>query len=794
MLAAQPLLGNRAVARMVQRVGGPPPPLAPAGPAVAHKTEAEFDAMTLGDFDAFARSQADWAADPALPAPRRKSLLKVLEWARVQPANAVAACSGMKVTDLEALPNAKLKQLNTYSRAVGGTETISVNQIDDPAKAIEWGKAIETLEGGVPKGSLHHAVKQDGTNFSQLEDLVAKGEVANFANYVKRSGAYIEAENGMDVISYLEMVVSDGKNPATYIGKLPRIRNYHRFEAAMLDVLQTNLGDKSRKKPLLLILHSGADHNGAFHRDSELTNMAKAPQNLTIMVEGATSLGSLGGTAQDLARDYGQRRRIQQLMIAGHGNSTMMELTSSGPTLGGTPDASKSLDLDNNRARTLAFLKALMGSMDKGPNAKIVLNACLTASEDVNANLDPDPAKARDQILKSLASRPSLAGQLQQIAGADREVLGNVSSVPAGTYHDPATGLLAPTVPSDPAATNPDMANYTELGEEPEGAMRAALVTWAKDQAEWLKRINARLARLPITGWQDRVIHVMYAMIKAEPNNADLMNRLARSAAGGLGEQMHLEYQKGSMLGGVTDVPALQAKALLAALHPHAPADGSKLGMSQVWMHIDGAKQSLMMSDLNRFATPKDAVPHLSEDWIDPKMGSLLPVADGTKPSLAQAKLALWSVTRDIPSAAAVAFLHEGAKGTRKLEMPAGNTAAGLLRGLGQTEEDVLATIGLGPAAVPVGGSAPTPNIDLDGDGTNDYFVEPMTRHGLVTAMVLNVRSKPGIASPRIAQVRAGTKLYVIGQAEGWYAVEHSGKTAFVHPSWVRNVPAAASV
>jgi uncharacterized protein YgiM (DUF1202 family) len=438
-----------------------------------------------------------------------------------------------------------------------------------------------------------------------------------------------------------------------------------------------------------------------------------------------------------------------------------------------------------------------MGNMDTGPNARVVLNACLTAAEDVNATLDPDPAKARAQILGSLSRSPSLASRLQTIAGSSRTVMGNVSSVPAGTYHDPVTGLLAPTVPADPEATNPDLANYMEKGAEVEGCMRAALVTWAKDEAEWLRRLTARLA-LPITNWNDRVVHVFYGMIKAAPGDANLMNKLARIAARGLGEFEFAEEQNPGSIGGIhNEFSAKQADTIFSSLRPHI-AVGGQLAIDQVWMNVDAKKRGQFLTTLDSFATPAAAQKHLQIGWVETQMASLLPVASASTLSTAQAKLALWAVTGGRASAGAVAFLHAGAAATRHLVMPSGTTAAGLLAGLGADETEVLETIGLGAAVPatttgPTATAAPTPNVDLDGDGTNDFYVEPLTRRGVVTAHSLNVRGRPGIASPRIGGVAKGTELYVIGRAEGWFAIEHAGKTAFVHPGWVRSLAPAAS-
>ena len=121
--------------------------------------------------------------------------------------------------------------------------------------------------------------------------------------------------------------------------------------------------------------------------------------------------------------------------------------------------------------------------MDTGPDARIVLNACLTQADEVAANLPKDPAEARKAILGSLAKNPSLASRIRQLAPG-RVVEGNIASVPAGTYMDVdaaghPTGVVHQRIPSDPSAASADLPDYIEHGQEPEGCMRAVVVVWA---------------------------------------------------------------------------------------------------------------------------------------------------------------------------------------------------------------------------------------------------------------------------------------------------------------------------
>ena len=96
--------------------------------------------------------------------------------------------------------------------------------------------------------------------------------------------------------------------------------------------------------------------------------------------------------------------------------------------------------------------------------------------------------------------------------------------------------------------------------------------------------------------------------------------------------------------------------------------------------------------------------------------------------------------------------------------------------------------IGLvGPSAAPSGPTGPTPNVDLDGDGVNDFYVEPLTERGTATALHgLNVRDRPDLTATIVGGAQEGQQLNLIGKSGEWYAIELAGKTRFVHSSFVR--------
>ncbi len=797
LLTLQCLVGNSAIARAmsVQRDHGPD--VARAGPATTpFRPVADFDTMTVGDLDSYADSRPDWATDPAL-GPRKDPLVKVLEFVRSGQPAPLGACEPMKVHDLESngLATDDRDTLRAYARGVQSTETAGFSSTPVLVDALTAGIALLTLEGGIPRATLHHALGKQQEGKDQFKRLMAKGlpEVGNLANYFSASHAYLEADNGADARSYLDMVETDGKRPETFIGNPARVHNYHRFEAKLLNKLAANETIEDRAKPLLLILHTGSDWNGAFHRDSALTDLVVHPRNLTVMVEGPETLEAAGSAAATIADRQGQNHRIQQVMLAGHGAPQAMDLAGV-PSPTGEVSAAQGLDLAHNRARTEKFLRGLIGHMDTGPDARIVLNACLTQADEVAANLPKDPAEARKAILGSLAKNPSLASRLRQLAPG-RVVEGNIASVPAGTYMEvdaagKGTGVVHQQIPSDPTAASTNLPDYIEHGQEPEGCMRAVVVVWARDKAECLHRVGLRRAQA-IGGWTDRVVHDLYDMVAADSDNVNLMNRLANSVAGGLGELADPKNQNPNFTGGANNnLSPAEESSVFTPLHAFA-GPGGQLAIDEVWMINDPGRGADFFTELDSFGTTTDAGPHLSTGWLAPSTAALLPLASAGAPTRAQMKLALWGVTGGRDEAGCHAFLLENAKTTRHVVTPAGTTVDGLTGGAA-AEIDVLTTLGLAGHAVPAAvGGAPEPNLDTDGDGINDTYVESVTRHGVIAGEGVRLRAQPSFAGAVLELLFMPTRLDVFGEHGAWLAVDRGGRVGFVHKSLVQQLAVA---
>ena len=188
--------------------------------------------------------------------------------------------------------------LRAYARGVQSTDTAGLSSTPVLVDALTGGIALLTLEAALPRAALHHALGTKDEGKEQVKRLIGKGlaEVGNLANYFSTSHAYLQADNGADASSYLDMVEKPtASTPRISSASPANVHNYHRFEAKLLSKLAANETVEDRAHPLLLILHTGTDWNGAFHRDSALTDLVAHPRNLTVMVEGPATLEAAGG-------------------------------------------------------------------------------------------------------------------------------------------------------------------------------------------------------------------------------------------------------------------------------------------------------------------------------------------------------------------------------------------------------------------------------------------------------------------------------------------------------------------
>jgi hypothetical protein len=813
VLAMQRGLGNAAVSAMLARNGTSPPAAPVAGPAVTHHTRAELEAMTLSDFETFAQAQADWASEPGRPASDppldpafKQKLRNLLEFARedaggVRPV--LSGCGDMTVHDLigTGLTTVVRNKLRSYSQAVAQAPdvTVELQPITDVARAQVLGEAIHKLEGMQGKGVAKAICQPCNGVPDPLGALIASGHLDDFVTYVRRAHPLIEAP-GMEIDSYIALR-NEGVDPLHYMGRLPDVRNFHRFQKAALDAAVLNRRHRAKDKPLFLILHSNFDHNGAFHRDPNLTAVLTDARHLALLIEGKETLAEISGELHGLATTYGQHNQISQVMFAGHGNTNVIQLAGTMDTAAldagdGIEESERNQAITSRpgaTADTDALMHELLANMASDGSARIVLNGCLTASQAVRGPLDPDPVKAAHQVQAAIGAQPSLANYLTTAAAASSvTVRGANASFDQVSLMDPSGNLdIVAAGGADPMLTAPKI-DYVRTGNEPQGALRAVLEVWTADRLATpqttaaIDAVNNRLhTQAASPNWDPTLILTLYGIVSANPDNAELIRQLG-VCSGSVSELVHDNQCRVDKL---ASMPGPQVGTIFTGLSPTTRWTGTpsiRLVALQRWLREEPAKKADFLTELSGF-TCNAAKKYVDLPALGTKLAEMLPVADAPHATDGQLKLALLGARPGNVDATCRDFLRAVVGAGSGFPPALGIDTK--LGGMG-TQADVEIAIGVrGPAATPPSGSttpaAPPMNVDLDRDGTNDFRVDPITRRGAVTATTLNVRERPDMSARILDGLARGTPINLIGTSGDWYAIEHSPGTAFVHKDWV---------
>ena len=761
--------------------------------------------------------------------------------------------------------------LRVYSRAVVQSEahpTVKLVAVDNVGKARIYGQALRKLEvmpGGV-------TIKKIFNKPEALDRLIAVGAVDAFVGYCAVKNPTMQAEDDSktspEITSYLAFHAAGDE---AFIGALPDVRNLHRFEHAALQRLADNMAipqDKivTNARPLVLLLHSTFDHNGAFHRDPNMTTVITQADKHVVLVEGKETLGEMQGQLAGIAARYGHDGKIHEAMLAGHGNAHSIQMA-------GKLDAKGNEAGEGVRTKDKAsddFTAELVKNMAASPDSRIVLNACLTASNRVSPadkakGLPADPDAAAKEVRDAISTDPSLKDSIAAASAAKGvQVRGSNASFGQVGLLD-KSGHLDVISKWDPKLTA-SKAEYAREGTEPQGVMRALLEVWAADRAPTPHTTVARdIVNLrkdsKATSWDPRVIAALYRAVDRKFDNAELMRRLAEGA-GALSE-LGSDKNPGSLAW----LPNEDADAIYTDM---SGADEWKsspklpLLAYQHWQQVTPAQGAAFKNHLAANFTCATAQEFVKIPFLAPSMATLLPVGTPT-PAKGDLELALLGVIGPTVDPVCKQFLKDVA-GT-SAHFDAALNIDGLLDNASQ-QATVETTIGLtaaaptvtAPPALPantdlngdgtpdvyvepmerkaatttartqlhtrpvekghlvttlrpnarlivVGKSSdfyvvehPTaprfvlqkdvalgekPNVDIDGDGVNDFHVESITRRAAVTASHLNVRMFPGLEERIVASLPKGAEVMVDGTSGDWFAIEHSGHTRFVHKDWL---------
>jgi hypothetical protein len=816
-----PMAGGGAVTPAVQRKGTGPagegPNTVKGGGATATPATARTYAQITGDkiaaFVAYADQQADWSMQIA-DAGQQAELRALMTWLRAKDERQTAL-NGFGVGDVLAA-KADLAALDAYARA-RGTTTVRVKAVATVAGAVAVGKDVIKLEGACPPVQLHQIFPADF-----YEWLSAEGKVDLFVTYVKTCHPMLQANNGAEIRSFITLATV--RDPSSF-KDIADVRSYHRFQEPALVALRAAQAGNPAGKPFTLILHSALDWNGAFHQDPELTRAIVAPSNHTIMIEGAESLDAIAARLPAIVALHGRSepdkkdpkktvKRIDQVMMAGHGSAHSIELAGDLAKDGAgnlqtdagelrinddhldVTKGSKDPEAVKRAKKTEAFLHTVMSYMSEDPataHGRIVFNACLTASNEIDpAKIDDKkPAAEQAKLMQAqIAKSPSLVEEMRAIAkdtGHNVDVRGGNGSFGRVGLID-GTGALdivadgAEPTPGkkrglDPELTNPDKLVYAEKGADPQGCMSAVAESWAKDPAKTITAVQNRRKTPNGTDWDEAVIQAMYELVdKRYPANGAKIVQLA-SVTDGFKE---LASEGASRpwaiwnLGDDADWASLEA-----SLSPHADFKTqpfAQLVFYEGWYAGHPAKEAKFLAALGAM-TVRTSQDFLYMAQLFKSWATLVPATSKKPPDAGRLNLALRDVTDNGDKAQAHTKTFLASLVTAHAFTVDVNTP---LDSLG-TDDSVLRALGLAASQAagkgkPAKGPAPDANVDMDGDGTNESVVEPMTATGRVTATELHVRAQPttkGKEHP--ATLKKGDQVPVMGQVDGWYLVDHAG-------------------
>lgn len=523
------------------------------------KSPKELLAMTVGQFDRHRKvEQMDWA-NQEFSERMRGAIWEIIDW----------GINGLGAIKLAAVVAEMLKRpesipyLKNYCAAlsgkIGSQPTVELKKLNTLPDILGQGKWVGELTGTLGGPLVRAVMPVEAFAALASDDRYATA----FVDYYTKCKPTLQAPDGKDTWAFLELM-SEGANIDSYRAKLPDIRNLHKFPKASLDKLVKDKGKKD--KPLTLVLQSLYDHNGAFIRHEQTNKVIQNTRIRVFVLEGLNLdrlAGLQGSGLAELAEAHGMGGKITQVMFAGHGQSTMMELAGEGTQVKAKgseyhvePEGgSVSLAFDKSMGWFWTdFFQALFDNMEAkgGLQPTILLRACLTGSNEVdtqklkellknvidvdNPSVDPTTEENQETIRMGIVEYIKMNGSLAKVlgdkAGKRARVLGANASIDAATTGaiKEETGELDIIAVGDPMVAAPKI-DYVRHGKEPGGALKAVIESWAEDR---VKCHNAMLDRVAdeVTSDDDFIINLLYQTILADYSNDILgANGFTRTAS-----------------------------------------------------------------------------------------------------------------------------------------------------------------------------------------------------------------------------------------------------------------------
>ncbi len=786
----------------VQRRVNPVPTSRHAKPALVGDGTAAAPGLTVSALESYVARQADWFSEPSLGQAERDLVWKILMLLEEGPHMGVAL-GALRISAVAALPSGDLDKLKKYAACFSSAAaTVQISTTAPTmARALQLGQAILDLEAFVPTPVLRVVIPESG-----LDYLLGSGKMAEFRKYYQTFTPTLEAKEEWP---HVEALLNE--TIAKYAALAGWIHDLHIFTRPTRTQLLANVADRSRARPVLLVLFSAADWNAAFLQATNMQSAIMNPVNLALVVQGAPSIAAATGEVNRVADDYGQRTRrwdwstwsmvyskgrLGQVVIAGHGSDQSVEMASPGTNPTAQSDNryvsydEVPIDSSNPQANgTELLIDTVLSRMDP-TDANVVFAGCLVGSHNIPANTNvSNAATAQANLRTALAAHPNLADYVRGRMTA-LGVTGNVQAANGSTTFDSfnvnAAGRAELSNPDDPHVGGTKL-QYVRTGVEPEGALRAAIECYADaaiGPAMVTTEIRARVAGLAAsTDWWECMTRVGFELcLPTAPADVDIgklldiSHRIEAWFFGGWDSMINVQRMADNVK------PAEAPKVFPAMLATStALSDHLAVGAREAWMKHDASQAAPFMAALTTSSLTRETfTPLLARGILTPKLAALLPVGAPTKGQLILA-LTLAALDGAGMPTPVRGFLRAAAGGKTTSTFPAALGVGPILAPTGELE--ILEHIGLAPTSAPSGGGSTVDgNVDANANDTNETFVPVSPFEARVTASVLNVRKSASGEAKIVDTVTRGMVLRVMGTTTtGWSLIDHQGKIGFVH-------------
>ncbi len=760
--------------------------------------------ISLGDLQTYAANQADWFSEPSLTGADRKMVWDMLLDLDTFPALLDAAfdLSLVEVAGLSAADQTLLDTFITGFDDAGQTIRLRTTAAT-LAEAKAKGAVMLDLAAFVPAPVLRVVIPESGLNF-----LLDKKNWLNFSAYFKLFKPTLETPKEWQFVEQLLATPLQ-----KHILLLDWISDLHMFTPATLEYLSHNVADFERAKPVLLILFSASDHNSAFLQGEKLEAAVTNDKNLALIIQGKPNLGALTTQVTEVANRYGEQEveswipfssgqgKLGQLMIAGHGEDTRMDMAVAGAN---PVDRDKYVEfpgdnIEANTANTQALIDTALARMDPKA-ARIVFAGCLVGSHEFPqamnlADLSTAAATLRSHIGANQNLREFVQARMAAL-GITGEVLAARASARFEDFSVDAGGKTQLLSTLDPAIDDSAL-GYVLRGAEPEGFLRATLETYADARYGPTRTTEYMRLRLNLLAGEKEWFRTQTrsALQIALPATSNVLPATLLDLSHRVRAWLNVVWADtkdivASLVAAVRPAEAATVYGgMLASEQANLPH--LKIVVEQAWMSVDIGHAPNFMAALDASSLPLSELrPLLYDVVVYPRLADLLKISGS--PSHGQILLALAIAMKEgsaMPNDA-MKFLRTAAGGSATQAFPAALGLPGLMSA--SDEYEVLTNIGLAPGMSAASGASQSSqglqhqaNLDLNHNGLNERFAVIQRESLEVLTSRLNIRARPALDAPILGVLGMGAVVRVMGKIGNWSLIDADGRVGFVRTAYL---------